>query len=35
MYINISEKAQEAIKKQLEDKDKNNTFLRVFMKGFG
>lgn len=35
MNINISEKAQEAIKKQLEDKNREDTFLRIFIKGIG
>ncbi|TCO76490.1 hypothetical protein EV214_10893 [Marinisporobacter balticus] len=35
MYMHISEKAQENIKKQLEDKNRKNTFLRIFVKGIG
>ncbi len=33
MNINISEKAQEAIHKQLEKKEDN--YLRIFIQGFG
>lgn len=35
MSINISQKAEEMLKKQLEDKNTKNPFLRIFVKGFG
>ncbi len=35
MYIDISEKAQEMIKGQLKDQNKEEVFLRILIKSFG
>jgi Fe-S cluster assembly iron-binding protein IscA len=35
MSIKVSKKAEEMIKKQLKDKDRENALLRIFVKGFG
>lgn len=35
MSIKVSKKAEEMIKKQLKDKDRENALLRIFVKSFG
>jgi Fe-S cluster assembly iron-binding protein IscA len=35
MNIKVTDKAQEMIKKQLKDQESENSFLRIYIKGFG